>query len=264
MNESGESLQPQSRREYFLEKLAQYGRLEVGALAAELGIAEETVRRDFRRLEKEGKLRRAHGGALPLESEVQFVENLGKPRVVPTELSKVAATMLPEAGWIFLDGGTNVEGAAGLIPESARFSVVAGSVGCALSASTRKGVSVVSLGGAAAGERGIYTGAWALKNLQNYFFDVCFLEVQGIASSGELLTADVSEAAVRRTVLERSGRRVAVWDGKNLSAAKVSFGHLGTIDTLVVPENTEIEQLREITELPNLVYAGASPAQTLL
>lgn len=261
MSEANDSLPPKQRREYILTQLHAQGRLEVARLATELGIAEETVRRDFRRLEGEGKLRRAHGGALPLESEIQSVEDLGKPRITPTPLSGAAAAMLPEAGWVFLDGGVDIEGAAGLISEGARLSVVAGSVGCSLSASSRSSVSVVSLGGEAEGVRGIYRGAWALENLRRYFFDLCFLEVQGIAGSGELLTADTSEAAVRRRVLERSARRVGVWNGEQSAAARVAFGGLDDLDALIVPWNAELDELGDV-ELPALVHAEPGESQS--
>ncbi len=44
------------------------GSVDVSALAAELGVARETVRRDLRALEDHGLVRRTHGGAYPVES----------------------------------------------------------------------------------------------------------------------------------------------------------------------------------------------------
>ena len=44
------------------------GRVEVGGLAADLAVAEETVRRDLRELVGRGVLQRVHGGAYPVES----------------------------------------------------------------------------------------------------------------------------------------------------------------------------------------------------
>ncbi|MGO1538454.1 MAG: DeoR family transcriptional regulator [Leucobacter sp.] len=259
MRDAERPLTPKLRRGYILEQLSQLGRLEVGALAVKIGVAEETIRRDFRRLENDGKLRRAHGGALPLESEMQFASDLGKLQATATPLSAAVAARLPAAGWIYLDGGPDIEGASTLLPEREGMFVVAGSVGSSLGASARDQLSVVSLGGTATGRRGIYTGAWALANLRRYFFDASFLEVQAIASSGELLTSDAAEAAVRRVVLERSRQSVGVWTGEDAPTARVAYGRLSDLDTLIVPRSLDAARLRELgqgaSELPTLVYA---------
>ena len=44
------------------------GAVDVNTLAAQLGVAKETVRRDLRALEDHGLVRRTHGGAYPVES----------------------------------------------------------------------------------------------------------------------------------------------------------------------------------------------------
>ncbi len=54
------------RRERVLDALARTGAVSVGDVASQLGVSEMTVRRDLVELEKEGKLVRTHGGAVPL------------------------------------------------------------------------------------------------------------------------------------------------------------------------------------------------------
>ncbi len=52
------------RREYILRLLAERGSLRNATLARELQVTDETIRTDFIALEKMGKLRRCHGGAI--------------------------------------------------------------------------------------------------------------------------------------------------------------------------------------------------------
>ncbi len=56
------------RRAHILRLLAERGSIRSAALAAELGVTDETIRTDLVLLEREGQLRRRHGGAefLPL------------------------------------------------------------------------------------------------------------------------------------------------------------------------------------------------------
>jgi DeoR/GlpR family transcriptional regulator of sugar metabolism len=54
---------PVDRRHVILERVADEQTIHVGALARELGVSEMTIRRDIRRLERDGFLRQTYGGA---------------------------------------------------------------------------------------------------------------------------------------------------------------------------------------------------------
>jgi len=53
------------RKAHLLKLLESEGRIEAKAVAAELGLSDDTIRRDLRELAAAGKLQRVHGGALP-------------------------------------------------------------------------------------------------------------------------------------------------------------------------------------------------------
>ena len=53
------------RQKRILENLNANGAVWVSKLSAELGVTEETVRRDLEKLEKQEVLVRTHGGAVP-------------------------------------------------------------------------------------------------------------------------------------------------------------------------------------------------------
>lgn len=55
------------RRAHVLSALTRDGAVRVSQLLAELGVAPVTLRRDLAQMEKEGLLRRVHGGAVPTE-----------------------------------------------------------------------------------------------------------------------------------------------------------------------------------------------------
>ena len=58
------------RRRYILNALNLRGVISLKDTARELGVAEITVRRDFEKLESEGKLKRVQGGATSLEEQI--------------------------------------------------------------------------------------------------------------------------------------------------------------------------------------------------
>src|SRR5882762_7516077 len=58
------------RKEYLLGILKSTGQIIAKAVSQELGLSEDTIRRDLRELASEGRLQRVHGGALPASPAV--------------------------------------------------------------------------------------------------------------------------------------------------------------------------------------------------
>src|SRR5215218_8226542 len=69
------------RRDLLLDRLRRDGRLVAKDLAAELGVSEDSVRRDLRELAAAGLCQRVYGGALPVSPAV--VDYAGRQRVEP-------------------------------------------------------------------------------------------------------------------------------------------------------------------------------------
>lgn len=95
------------RRDHLLDLLAREGKIVAKDVAAELGISEDSVRRDLRDLASEGLCQRVYGGALPVSPAVanyrarQSVAPDGKRKV-----AAVAAGLVRPGGALILDGGT--------------------------------------------------------------------------------------------------------------------------------------------------------------
>ncbi|NUK33200.1 DeoR/GlpR transcriptional regulator, partial [Streptomyces lunaelactis] len=96
------------RRRAILAVARRNGSVEVAAVAAELAVSLETVRRDLRVLEENGLVRRTHGGAYPVES-AGFETTLAArtTRHVPQKarIAAAAVELLGEAETVFIDEG---------------------------------------------------------------------------------------------------------------------------------------------------------------
>ena len=100
------------RTRYIISQLNEKGIINLKDVAKELGISEATVRRDFEKLENEGRLKRVTGGAKLTESTNDFSNNAeltmrskkslnydGKLRV-----AKKACEYIQDGECIFVDG----------------------------------------------------------------------------------------------------------------------------------------------------------------
>ena len=94
-----------SRKALLLDRLTRDGQLVVASLSVELGVSEDTLRRDLRELAAQGKLVRVHGGALPASPTHV---SLDRRRALHAEekqgLAKVAADLIADGMIVTIDG----------------------------------------------------------------------------------------------------------------------------------------------------------------
>ncbi len=89
------------RRAYILRLLQQRGSVRSAALAQELGVTDETIRTDLVDMQRQGLLKRVHGGAryvLPLEQPLP-----GGNARLDCQLAEIAARHIAAGTRIFLD-----------------------------------------------------------------------------------------------------------------------------------------------------------------
>src|SRR6201995_2816618 len=95
------------RRDYLLTRLRAEGSLVAKDLAAELGISEDSIRRDLRELAAAGLCHRVYGGAVP--ASPARADYAGRASVEPDSKRDVAvraAALIQPGSTVILDGGT--------------------------------------------------------------------------------------------------------------------------------------------------------------
>ncbi|SDM57031.1 transcriptional regulator, DeoR family [Cryobacterium flavum] len=223
------------RRASILLALAGAGRVEVNELAESLAVAEETIRRDLRTLEDDGRLRRAHGGAISVADPVNDLDRLTVPEPVAHPVATLAATLLPERGILFLDAGPIAEALSVCLPNSAALQVVTTSIPVALVASRNSELSVYNLGGAVDPVDDSQSGQWARESLEHIRIDLAFISVSGLTPSGQLLAANPKAARIKRAAMDAATTVVLVADHDQFQAhGLVKFAQLDEVDHLVV------------------------------
>jgi DeoR family transcriptional regulator, fructose operon transcriptional repressor len=235
-------VQPVSRWAEITRWLETEGRLDVVDVAARLGVAQETIRRDLRSLEEQGQLHRVHGGAVPLA-----IHALPSGSVAPAEPAGSDDLELLEALWAWLPrDGTVLLGAGRLTTDLARvivgdsppskgLTIVTNSLDAAIVLSRAATVSVYNIGGTVNSTTRAQEGDWALQDLNRLHTDVSVVCPAGISVAGGLSQATPAAAAVSESEV-RCGRKViALVDSSALgSSAFVQFATLDQVDQIAV------------------------------
>jgi len=213
------------------------GRVDVTELAAELQVTSETVRRDLTILERQGVLRRVHGGAIPVE-RLGFEPALAARNAVMTaekdRIAKAALAELPEEGAVLLDAGSTTARLADLLPTDRALTVVTNAVPVALSLASRPSITVLLLGGRVRGRTLASVDSWATDALAGTFVDVAFLATNGVSVRRGLTTPDHAEAATKRAMIASAHRVVLLADHTKVGVDHLArFGDIEQVDTLI-------------------------------
>jgi DeoR family transcriptional regulator, fructose operon transcriptional repressor len=241
---------PEERQARIVAVARADGRVEVTRLAAELDVTPETVRRDLTALERQGLLRRVHGGAIPIE-RLGFEPAVGTRAEVLTaekdRIARVALTLLPEEGSILLDAGTTTARLAEALPRDRELTIVTNALDIAVTLAHRPNLTVLALGGRVRSRTLAAVDAWALDALRDTFVDVAFLGTNGISAERGLTTPDPTEAAVKRAMIGAARRSVVLGDRTKVGADHlIRFGDLDQIDTFVTDSGLDLELAGEL------------------
>ena len=240
----------EERQRLIVERARESGRVEVAALADELGVTTETVRRDLTTLERHALLRRVHGGAIPIE-RLGFEPALAARDSVLTlekeRIARLALAELPDEGTILLDAGTTTARLAASLPTDRELVVLTNALPIAMSLSVRPNITVLMLGGRVRGRTQAAVDAWALQALADSYVDVAFIGTNGISPERGLTTPDTTESAVKRAMIRAARRSVVLADHTKVGQDHLSrFAALDEIDTLITDSGLDAQVADEL------------------
>jgi DeoR family fructose operon transcriptional repressor len=240
----------EERQRWIVERARAGGRVEVAALAEELGVTTETVRRDLTTLVRHALLRRVHGGAIPIE-RLGFEPALAARDSVLTaekeRIGRLALAELPDEGTILLDAGTTTARLADALPPDRELVVLTNSLPIAMSLSVRPNLTVLMLGGRVRGRTQAAVDAWALQALADSYVDVAFIGTNGISPERGLTTPDTTESAVKRAMIRAARRSVVLADHTKVGQDHLSrFATLDAIDTIITDAAVDAQVADEL------------------
>lgn len=251
---------PEERHQLLVQRARADGRVDVAEIALELDVTPETVRRDLTALERQGVLRRVHGGAIPVE-RLGFEPGLAvRSAVLVAEKERIAKTALaelPTEGAILIDAGTTTARFADALPADRELTVVTNSLPIALSLATRPNLTLLTIGGRVRGRTLATVDAWALQTLADMYVEVAFVATNGISLTRGLTTPDPAEAAVKRAIMGAAQRTVLLADHSKFGADHFArFGSVDQLDTIVTDSALDSRLCRELESAgPRVVLA---------
>lgn len=207
------------RRQAILDALGRDGKVVAAQLVRELGVSEDTIRRDLRELASQGLVQRVHGGALaPAPQPGSFAHRSETCTAAKAALARAAVAVLGQARVVLLDGSTtNLEVARRLPAEPAR-TILTNSPPIAAALADHPSAEVVMIGGRLDKSAQVTVGSAAVDFIRSVRADACVLGVCALHPESGLSTDDLEEAQVKRAMVEASADVIAPATSDKLSA----------------------------------------------
>ncbi|WP_295817227.1 DeoR/GlpR family DNA-binding transcription regulator [uncultured Deinococcus sp.] len=229
------------RKRHLLAVLQRDGQIVVGPLSQELGLSEDTIRRDLRELAAEGLLQRVHGGALPASPATASYARRGDIGAGgKAAIGRAAAALVQPGQIVILDGGTTALQVARALPPELHATVVTHSPTIAVELATHPSVEVVIIGGRLFKHSVVAVGAGAVEAMGHIRADLFFMGVTGVHPQAGLSTGDLEDALVKRALSRRAAETVVLASREKLNVASpYVIAPLSEVGTIIVEADVD-------------------------
>ncbi|MDR6906822.1 DeoR family transcriptional regulator of aga operon [Agromyces sp. 3263] len=233
------------RRQLALGLVAERGFVRVAELSAAFGVTTVTARADLDALERQGAIRRVHGGAVPASSvleaerperEPSFEEALAASVEPKRSIGEYAASLVRSGQSVILDvGTTTLQIARALRARADLDDLVVFTNGLSIALELEDEIprfTVVVTGGTLRPKQHSLVHPLAGSMLEEVHADLAFIGCNGVDPAHGVTNANLPEAAVKALMLRAAARAVVVADGSKLG--EVHLGRIAPIDAFDV------------------------------
>jgi len=208
--------------------------VDLATLCRHVEGSEATVRRDLIALEKEGILRRVHGGALALETRDRgdFAWLSSRMPAEKQRIAEAAALLVEDGQTLILDGGSTVAAVARQLLDRS-LHVVTNSLRIAGILEQARRIDVTLTGGYLHAPLGILLGPFCEQMLASLAADVVIMGIGGVTEDG-FSNNNTLVVGSKRKMIEVARKVVVVADHTKFGrAAMVPVAPLDAADVIV-------------------------------
>lgn len=235
----------EERRSRIARVVQDRGSVRVVDLVGPLGVSEPTLRKDLTILEKQGLLKRTHGGAVALGAASEAVPEVPVQQQsqpgTKDGIARFCLGMIADNSSAFFDSGATIVTMAELMDQPAN--VLTNSIPVVPHLADKPRIRHTLLGGQYRPLSESVTGPVTMMGLRQFTVDTAFISVVGVTADGGYVT-DLAEADIKRAAIDCARRVVIPLESSKVG--QLGFCHLvdlGRVDDIVTDAaNPELQQ----------------------
>ncbi len=226
----------EERHQAILDMLAKQGSVTTAEIQKAFDISYDSAKRDLRLLEEQGKLKRTHGGAIPVgELSIGRTRASLTPDTNANAISvvKYALSLISENDLIFVPSGALGTMMAKMFPDMYGVHVVTNSIAVADILRHLSNVWVTFCGGEI-GKDGTAADALTCEMIRRFRFDKAFVTSDGISPTFGLSVKQMPALLLYSAVIDSARRAIGLYTADAIEAdASVSVCPASRLDVIL-------------------------------
>ncbi len=225
------------RRTEIMRIIRQEQSVRVAELSAKFEVAEETIRRDLDKLDKEGKLKKTYGGAVLIENvsedqsfNVRMKRNMAEKR----RIASFANELIEDGETVFIDMSTTALELIKHVDTSKHITVLTNSLTALVELGQRENIKLIGIGGAYDEASLSMTGPMTHKFIDHYYADKTLFSVRGITKERGIMDTKEHLAEIKRFMIKNARETILLADSSKFgNSALISVADMEDIDIVV-------------------------------
>lgn len=184
----------------------------VHLLSKKLFVSEPTIRRDLKKMEFQGIIKRTFGGAVLsefLNKEILLSMREHENTNAKDYIAKKAVNFIHDGQVIFLDASSTVSGIVKYLSAFPNITVITNSPKTSLRLAELRIKAFCT--GLLLENSIAYVGTYAENFIKNFNADIFFFSSRGISLNGTITDSSIEESDLRRTMLANSKKYISVY-----------------------------------------------------
>jgi DeoR family glycerol-3-phosphate regulon repressor len=245
-------MRPRDRQLRIIDLVRTQGKVSVDELVREFSSSAETIRRDLTMLSANGKIKKIHGGALPLRDfgEGAFAQRMLQNAEAKRLIADKARQLVSPGDSLFIDTGSTTLVMAEALATIDELTVTTNSTAIArIIGSANETTRIYLLGGSYNEDNRQTCGAMALNQLDGFHGNLAIVTVGAVSANGGVMDYSFDEMTIASAMISRSERVVILADASKFDrVAPFVVASFEQIDVLVSDRKPQGELAERLSQ----------------
>lgn len=235
------------RQEKLLRILSKENSMKITDLSQQLNSSTMTIRRDLDTLEKNGIVKRFHGGVTLMKTDANqpsFYERIREFDREKDIIGQEAAKLIAQGSIVFFDAGTTPLATVAHIPDDLEFTAITTGLLTAVALCNKPKINVISIGGDIHHSSYSSVNYMAVDIIRNFHADMALISTKSLQIPEGIYEAQLPLLEIKQSIVSVSDRIVLMADNSkfdNKSMCKAVA--MEDIHLLITDHKTKAEHI---------------------
>lgn len=222
----------EDRKELILNELESNREVDIVSLSQRLNVSEMTIRRDFKKLESEGIIKRTYKGAISVKQTIvddSIQSRISENQEYKDMICRYAVNLIKDEDIVMIDASTTAFGLCKYIKDK-KITVVTNSINVASALADSQTVNVVVVGGILRKSSVSLVGETTVDSLKKLNIGKAFISGKAISYENGLTDVNLFEIETKKAAISKSKEVIVLADNHKLN--KVSLQRICDKDSI--------------------------------